>query len=268
MGNRKVTKIVAVVLVVVAACFLLTSCGKEETNQLEAIKKAGKITIALEGCWAPWNYHDLSTDALVGFDTEVGQGIAKRLGVEAEFKEAEWDALFAGLEGKRYDIIINGVEITDERSKKYDFTEPYAYIKTALIVKGDDDSIKTFEDLKGKVTCNSINSTYMLLAEQYGATVQGVDSLEETLNMVLAGRVNATLNAEVSFYDYMSVHPDANLKVVALTSDASPVSIPVRKGEASESLRKAISEAIEDMRKSGELEALSVKYFGSNITAK
>ena len=254
------------VLFVLISAFVLTSCGKAETDQLTAIREAGKIKIALEGAWAPWNYHDLSTNELVGFDTEVGLGIAKRLGVEAEFYEAEWDALFAGLEGRRYDIIINGVEDIESRRKKYDFTEPYAYIKTALIVRDDNETIKTFEDLKDKKTCNSINSTYMLLAEQYGATVQGVDSLEETLNMVSAGRVDATLNAEVSFYDYMSVHPDANLKTVALTEEASHVVIPLRKGPASETLRAAISDAIKDMRDSGELSAISVKYFGKDIT--
>lgn len=261
-------KIVAAVMLVAMVALVFTGCSQKETDQLEAIKKAGKIKIAMEGAWAPWTYHDLTTNELIGFDTEVGQNIAKYLGVEAEFYEGEWDGLFAGLEGKRYDIIINGVEVTDKREEKYDFTDAYAYIKTALIVAEDNDTIHSFEDLKGKKTCNSTNSTYMLLAESYGATCQGVDSLEETLNMVEAGRVDATLNATVSFLDYMSVHPEAKLKVVALTEEASLVSIPTRKGDASANLRKAINEAIDAMRKDGTLARLSEKYFGEDITTK
>ena len=76
----------------------------------------------------------MSAKTLVGFDTEVGEAIAEILGVKAVFVEGEWDGLLAGLEVGRYDLMINGVEITDERSEKYDFTDAYAYIRTALIV--------------------------------------------------------------------------------------------------------------------------------------
>lgn len=234
-------------------------------DQLARILEKGEIVIAMEGTWAPWTYHD-ENDELVGYDVEVGKMIAEKLGVEATFVEGEWDGLFAGLDSERYDIIINGVEVTDERSEKYDFSNPYCYIHTALIVKEDNTDITSFEDLAGKTTANSISSTYMLLAEEYGATVQGVDSLDETLQMVLAGRVDATLNADVSYYDYMNVHPEAELKVVALTDEASLVCIPMRKGDDSASLREAINAAIEELRESGALAEASEKYFGSDIS--
>ena len=139
---------------------------------------------------------------------EVMQAIAAKLGVTATFAETEWDGIFAGLDSGRYDIAANGVEVTDERAQKYDFSTPYGYIRTALIVRGDNTDIQSFEDLKGKHTANSIASTYMTLAEGYGATAAGVDTLDQTIQMVLSGRADATLNAEVSFYDYMNVHPD------------------------------------------------------------
>jgi len=257
--------------IVLAFSLILSGCGKnqksESGDQLARIKAAKTITIAMEGTWAPWTYHD-EDDKLVGFDTEVGQKIAEKLGVSATFVEGEWDGLFAGLETGRYDMIINGVDIASERQEKYEFTTPYAYNHTVLIVSGDNEEIKTFEDLKGKTTCNSINSTYMTLAESYGATVQGVDSLEETLMMVLAGRVDATLNGEDSFYDYMSVHPEANLKVVAVTPDPTEVAIPIRKGDDSKSLVEAVNKAIGELRKEGVLAELSEKYFGRDITEK
>ena len=236
-------------------------------DQLAAIQANGKLVVALEGAWQPWSYHDES-DTLVGYDVEVSRAIAEKLGVEPEYVESDWDSLFAGLDAGRYDIVCNGVEVTDERAKTYDFTTPYGYIHTALAVRKDNEDIKSFEDLKGKTTANSLASTYMELAESYGATVQGIDTLEETIQLLTAGRIDATLNADVSFYDYLNVHPDADFKLVAQTEDASHVAIPVRKGDASASLLEAINTAIEELRADGTLKALGEKYFGQDISSE
>ena len=234
-------------------------------DQLAAIQTNGKLVVALEGAWQPWSYHDES-DTLVGYDVEVSRAIAEKLGVEPEYVESDWDSLFAGLDAGRFDIVCNGVEVTDERAKTYNFTTPYGYIHTALAVRKDNEDIKSFEDLKGKTTANSLASTYMELAESYGATVQGIDTLEETIQLLTAGRIDATLNADVSFYDYLNVHPDADFKLVAQTEDASHVAIPVRKGDDSASLLEALNTAIEELRADGTLKALGEKYFGQDIS--
>ena len=236
-------------------------------DQLAAIQANGKLVVALEGAWQPWSYHDES-DTLVGYDVEVSRAIAEKLGVEPEYVESDWDSLFAGLDAGRFDIVCNGVEVTDERAKTYDFTTPYGYIHTALAVRKDNEDIKSFEDLKGKTTANSLASTHMELAESYGATVQGIDTLEETIQLLTAGRIDATLNADVSFYDYLNVHPDADFKLVAQTEDASHVAIPVRKGDDSASLLEAINTAIEELRADGTLKALGEKYFGQDISSE
>ena len=236
-------------------------------DQLAAIQTNGKLVVALEGAWQPWSYHDES-DTLVGYDVEVSRAIAEKLGVEPEYVESDWDSLFAGLDAGRFDIVCNGVEVTEERAKTYDFTTPYGYIHTALAVRKDNEDIKSFEDLKGKTTANSLASTYMELAESYGATVQGIDTLEETIQLLTAGRIDATLNADVSFYDYLNVHPDADFKLVAQTEDASHVAIPVRKGDDSASLLEAINTAIEELRADGTLKALGEKYFGQDISSE
>ena len=237
------------------------------SDLLSTIQSRGTLIVALEGAWQPWSYHDES-DTLVGYDVEVSRAIAEKLGVEPEYVESDWDSLFAGMDAGRYDLVCNGVEVTDERSKTYDFTTPYGYIHTALAVKKDNDTITSFEDLKGKTTANSLASTYMELAESYGATVQGIDTLEETIQLLTAGRIDATLNADVSFYDYLNVHPDADFKIVALTEEASHVAIPLRKGEETASLREAIDRAIEELRAEGTLTELSEKYFGQDISSE
>ena len=237
------------------------------SDLLSTIQSRGTLIVALEGAWQPWSYHDES-DTLVGYDVEVSRAIAEKLGVEPEYVESDWDSLFAGMDAGRYDLVCNGVEVTDERSKTYDFTTPYGYIHTALAVKKDNDTITSFEDLKGKTTANSLASTYMELAESYGAAVQGIDTLEETIQLLAAGRIDATLNADVSFYDYLNVHPDADFKIVAQTEDASHVAIPLRKGEETASLREAIDKAIEELRAEGTLTELSEKYFGQDISSE
>ena len=243
-----------------------SSAAGSSADQLAAIQASGKLIVALEGAWQPWSYHDES-DTLVGYDVEVSRAIAEKLGVEPEYVESDWDSLFAGLDAGRYDMVCNGVEVTEERAKTYAFTTPYGYIHTALAVRKDNTDITSFEDLKGKTTANSLASTYMELAESYGATVQGIDTLEETIQLLTAGRIDATLNADVSFYDYMNVHPDADFKLVAQTAEASHVAIPVLKSEDTAYL-DALNAAIEELRADGTLKTLSEKYFGQDISSE
>ena len=244
-----------------------SSAASAGGDLLSTIQNRGTLIVALEGAWQPWSYHDES-DTLVGYDVEVSRAIAEKLGVEPEYVESDWDSLFAGMDAGRYDMVCNGVEVTEERSKTYDFTTPYGYIHTALAVKKDNDSITSFEDLDGKTTANSLASTYMELAESYGATVQGIDTLEETIQLLTAGRIDATLNADVSFYDYLNVHPDADFKLVAFTEEASHVAIPLRKGDETATLLEAINSAIEELRADGTLSELGEKYFGQDISSE
>ena len=239
--------------------------GEAGGDLLAQIQERGTIIIAMEGTWSPWTYHD-EEDNLVGFDVEVGAAIAEKLGVEPVYEEGVWDGLLEGIEGGRYDIMVNGVGVTDERKESYSFSDPYCYDRTAVIVREDDDSITKMEDLAGKSTANTISSTYAEIAEGYGATVTGVDDFNQTIELLLQGRIDATLNAEGSYLDYIGVHPESPVKVACYNYDVSDIAIPMRKSDDTESLRQAINTAISELREDGTLTELSMKYFGVDIT--
>lgn len=239
--------------------------GESADDLLAQIKERGSIIVAMEGTWAPWTYHD-EDDNLVGYDVEVAQNIAEKLGVEVEFIEGAWDGLLAGLDAGRYDIMVNGVGVTEERAEKYNFSTPYAYNKTAVIVRGDYDEISSMEDLKGKKTANTISSTYAAQAEAYGATVTGVDDLNQTIELLLSKRIDATLNAEVVFNDYKKEHPEADVKIATYSDQVEEIAIPIRKGDDTVTLLDAVNDALDEMAKDGTLTELSEKYFGIDIS--
>ena len=241
--------------------------GESADDLLAQIKERGSIIVAMEGTWAPWTYHD-EDDNLVGYDVEVAQNIAEKLGVEVEFIEGAWDGLLAGLDAGRYDIMVNGVGVTEERAEKYNFSTPYAYNKTAVIVRGDYDEISSMEDLKGKKTANTISSTYAAQAEAYGATVTGVDDLNQTIELLLSKRIDATLNAEVVFNDYKKEHPEADVKIATYSDQVEEIPIPIRKGDDTVTLLDAVNDALDEMAKDGTLTELSEKYFGMDISKK
>ena len=242
-----------------------TAEGTEETkDSLAAIRENGKLTIAMEGVWQPWTYHD-ETGALTGFDVEVGTLIAEGLGVEPEFVETAWDGILAGVDSGRFDIACNGVGYTEERAKSYNFSTPYVYTEMVLVVAEDNQEINAIEDLKGKKTANSPNSTYAMRAEAVGAEVTYVDTLGETMEMLQQGRVDATLNDKDSVDSYLAEHPEAKIRIAAVVA-GEPVAVPMQKGEGTETLKAEIDRILEEARQNGKLAELSVKYFGTDLT--
>ena len=93
-----------------------------------------------------------------------------------------------------------------------------------------------------------------------------MDDLNQTIELLLAGRIDATLNAEVVFADYQKAHPEANIKVATYSDDVERVAIPVRKGADTASLLEAINQALAELDADGTLSALSEKYFGTDIS--
>jgi cystine transport system substrate-binding protein len=260
--NSTIGKIIASALVA-GAISALAALPSQAGENLDAIKAAGVIKIGTEGTYAPFTYHDAS-NKLVGFDVEIGEEIAKRLGVKPEFVEGKWDGLIAGLDVKRYDAVINQVGITEERKAKFDFSEPYIASRAALIVREDNADIKAFADLSGKKSAQSLTSNYGKMAEAAGAELVGTDGFDQSIALVVQGRADATINDSLSFLDFKKKQPNAPVKIAATEDEAAYSGVIVRKGDPE--LVAAINKALEEIKADGTYKTIADKYFGQDVS--
>jgi cystine transport system substrate-binding protein len=228
-------------------------------DELAQIKSAGVFKVGTEGTYAPFTYHDES-GKLTGFDVDIATAIAQRLGVKPEFVEGKWDGLIAGLDVNRYDAVINEVSVTDARKAKYITT------RAVLIVRTDNTTIKTFDDLKGKKSANTLTSNFGKIAKDHGADVVPVQGFNESIDLLTSGRVDATVNDSLSFLDFKKHKPDAQVKVVATdnSSDADQSAVLLRKGDPA--LVAAVDKALADIKADGTYAKISAKYFGKDVS--
>ncbi|MDR3342378.1 MAG: amino acid ABC transporter substrate-binding protein [Treponema sp.] len=256
-------------LLVVLLAFITTvsafAGGKKDQagSTLDQIKKAGVLTIGTEGTYPPYSYHN-EADELVGYDVDIAKAIAAKLGVKAQFIESHWDSLIIGLDTQHWQVVINQVGITPQRQEKYDFTTPYTYTRGALIVRSDDTSISAFDDLAGKKSAQTVTSNWAQLAQRYGAELVGTDGFNQSIDLVLSGRADATINDDVAFYDYLKQHPNNAAKIAALSDDVSVNGVILSKNQPE--LLAAINTALDELYKAGIIKEISMKYFNQDIS--
>ncbi|WP_028610868.1 amino acid ABC transporter substrate-binding protein [Paenibacillus harenae] len=229
----------------------------------DAIKASGKLRIGTEGTYAPFTFHDES-GKLTGFDVEIAEEIAKRLGLKAEFIETSWDSIIAGLDAERFDTIFNQVGITDERKEKYDFSDDYIVSKAVLIVAEDNTDIKTFADLKGKKSGQSLTSNLADIARENGAEIVTTDGFNQAIDLLASGRIDATVNDGLSFLDLKKQKPDLPLKIVDEAPDAAKNAALFRKGN--EAMIEAVNGALAEIKSDGTYLKISEKYFGADVS--
>lgn len=244
---------------------VFAAAESDPAQQLDRIKKAGVIRIGTEGVFVPYSYHD-EQGRLTGYDVELARAVAAKIGVQAQFIESSWDSLLAGVDAGRFDIVVNQVEASAARRAKYDFSVPYTYDHTAILVRSDNNDIKGFDDLRGKRAAESATVNSSRIAEAHGAVIVGVQDFSQAVELVVSKRADTALNSELSIADFMRKMPDVPVKVVATSTEAEEMCVLMPKG--SQALKAAIDEAIESLRADGTLSKLSKQFLGRDVAVK
>lgn len=252
-------------VIALAACSSGAPSASESASDDEyGLVKAGTLTVATEGTYRPFSYSEDGSGDLVGYDVEIAEAVAEKLGLEVEFQQTQWDAIFAGLDAGRFDVIANQVSINPEREEKYLFSEPYTVSPGVIVVKQDDTSISSFDDLAGKTTAQSLTSNWYELAQEAGANVEAVEGWAQAVTLLEQGRVDATINDKLTFLDDVKTNGDRGLKVAAETDEPSRSAFALTKDKAD--LVAAIDEALAELRDEGVLAELGEKYFGADVS--
>jgi len=261
-----------------ASALVLTGCGSGDTSDsntgsgespaagtsLGSVQDEGVITVGTEGTYRPFTFHDGESGDLTGYDVEVAEAVGEELGVEVEFEETQWDAIFAGLDAGRFDVIANQVSITPEREADYAFSKPYTVSPGVIIVNDGDTSISSFGDLAGKTTAQSLTSNWYELAKDSGADIENVEGWAQAVALLKQGRIDATVNDELTFLDYENTEGDTSLDIAVTTEDEAHNAFAFRKG--SDDLVAAVDDALDTLRKDGTLSEISEKYFGEDVS--
>jgi cystine transport system substrate-binding protein len=241
-----------------------SGAGADAAGDEYGLVQAGTLTVATEGTYRPFSFHEDGSGDLVGYDVEVAEAVAEKLGLEVSFQETQWDAIFAGLDAGRFDVIANQVSITPEREEQYLFSAPYTVSRGVVVVNEGDTSISSFDDLEGKTTAQSLTSNWYELATESGANVEAVEGWAQAVSLLQQGRVDATVNDQLTFLDYVNSTPDAAIEVAAETDETSESAFALTQDK--EALVEAIDEALAELRDEGVLAELGEKYFGADVS--
>ena len=268
-------------LTLAASTVLLAACSQSTTDEtasnadstteggselLQRINNGGTINVGTEGTYPPFTYHDQSGE-LTGYDVEVTRAVADKLGVDVEFKETQWDAMLAGLDSKRFDMVANQVSLTTpERQAKYDLAQPYSWSGAVVLAPTDDNRYGSWDNLKGLRSAQSLSSNYGELAERYQAEIVPVDGMAQAIQLVKQDRADFTMNDNLAVLDYLKKFPDSGLeiKLVAPADEQRGSGLALLKGN--DAVVTKLNEAMSELHADGTLTKLSEEFFGADIS--
>ncbi|MFN8568591.1 MAG: transporter substrate-binding domain-containing protein [Kouleothrix sp.] len=290
--------IVAIVLLVLAGCGqagTTTAPQSAQTPQagsapvaggtdlLADIKKRGKLLIATDANYKPQSFKN-PDGSFEGFDVDVGREIAKRLGVQAEFIDVNFDTVTAGSWNGRWDINVGSMTITPDRRKALYFSSPYYYTPATFAVHKDS-TAASIDDLKGKKIGVGAATTYLdylqsklklegediLKPAPEGATAQVYDTDALALTDLALGngtRLDAVLTALPTIEDAIKGGQPFKVLGDPVYYEDLGIALDQKSPLDSKGLADAITTIINDMHKDGTLTALAKKYYSSDLTTK
>ena len=263
-------KTVSILLATLAAATLLTACGKKrEAPAAVAPVAAQTIVIGLDDNFPPMGFRD-DKGELVGFDIDLAREAGKRIGVEVSFKPIDWNAKEAELNGKRVDVLWNGLTITEERKANILFTTPYLE-NHQIIVVTEKSPIKTKAQLAGKVVGVQDGSSAVEAIEKDAAAAKAIKELKKfgdnvtALMDLSAGRLDALVVDEVVGRYYTAKKP-GEYRVLEENFGTEDYGVGTRKDDTE--LMAKLQKAMDEMKADGAAATISTKWFGKDIVKK
>jgi len=249
--------------------------------------QADSIRIGTEGAYPPWNAKDES-GKLIGFEVELANFLCIYMKADCTIVEQDWDGMIPGLLMKKYDAIMAGMSITDERMKTINFSQGYADEVASLAVmkgsslegmdtpkginlsKGGSDVKKALKTLTAALAGKTIGVQTATIHQNFlesgdvGTVKIRTYKTQDEVNLDLAaGRIDAALAAAVAFTDYAEKSGKPVVLVGPTFSGGAfgnGVGVGIRKGDTA--LLKRFNKAIDQARKSGKIRELAIKWFG------
>lgn len=263
MGKLKsLFLLLTVSMLVLSACGTKKDTGDEKSDgdgSYELMKK-GSLTFAASGVYKPFNFEEKGE--LTGFDIEIGEAIADKMGLKPNPVTNPFETIMQGLIGKKFDAIIGSMAYTKERAKQANFTEPYYYSGGMIFVSEDNTDIKSDADLKGKKIGVVAQSTYEKPAQTLSDDIQYYSSDVVALkDLTIEGRLDAVITADIVGYE--AIDNDFKIKEVGKPLWVEQPSIAVRPDN--DALREAIDKALKEIIEDGTYEEISKKWFDRNL---
>ncbi|MET3697760.1 amino acid ABC transporter substrate-binding protein (PAAT family) [Bacillus oleivorans] len=253
-------------LVVVTACGSgEATSGNGEKSALERVLESEVLRVGFEGTYRPFNY--LGDDnEYTGFDVDIANELAKRLGVKTEFVATKWDSLIGGLKADKFDIIIAQMTVTEERKKSVDFTDPYVVTGSVLITREDTNDISVLEDIKGKKVGVGGGTTFEEVARSVeGANVNLYQSLNDYLQDLINGRLDVIINDQL-LMSHNIKEENLPVKIVSDILNKDEIGMAVKKGN--EDFVQKINEELKKMKEDGTYTEIYKKWFDSEPLIK
>ncbi|MDK8191184.1 amino acid ABC transporter substrate-binding protein/permease [Paenibacillus sp. UMB7766-LJ446] len=235
------------------------------SGDANANSNSGKTyVIGTDITFAPFEYQDENGD-YVGIDMDLLDAIAKDQNFKYEIKALGFNAAVQALESNQVDGVIAGMSITDERKQKFDFSEPYYQSGVMMGISANNDTVKSYEDLRGKKVAVKTGTEGYSFAEsissKYGFTIVPFDDSSQMYDDVKTGNSVACFEDEPVLR--FGVNQNNGLKIVTDREDGASYGFAVSKGKNQE-LLKMFNEGLTNIKVSGEYERIKEKYLGEN----
>ena len=252
----KIAKLTIAILLSVAL-LLLAGCGgekKQEQKPAEKPKAAQTLKVGMDAAYPPFGSQDVTSKEYVGFDVDVIKAIGAAEGFNVTIHNIPFDGLIPALQAGNIDVAINDITINEDRAKSVDFSKRYYIAGLGVVVKKDNNSIKTEKDLEGKRLGVSIGSTGEEAARKIpGAKLKVFNQLNEAF---LELKNNDIPTNEY----YVNTSGKNDVKTVELALTREDLGIAVKKGN--KELLGKINSGLQKIKKNGEFTKLYQKWFG------